>query len=177
MQSRLDPGLERSGIGKDGFRCFREGAGYRVDLWGSFPQRWPRNLAQHCAAAGIEIVSGEALREGVRRWSASFEIRSSDGQDRTPGLDFLAAAQVPPRIPPELPDQELTVSVALGQNSPGMVFAHVEGKDTIGLLAEVLRRFECFDLVPRQFSLHTVEGGVLDWFWLEPRFASESADS
>jgi len=54
------------------------------------------------------------------------------------------------------------------------VFATVVGRDSVGLLALVLRRFETFRLRPRRFALRTEGDRVSDWFWLEPAVVAET---
>ena len=73
-----------------------------------------------------------------------------------------------PRVVPPLPEPNVEISLQEAHRW-GSVIARVTGKDTIGLLAEVLRRFDEWALRLREFSIRTVHDDVDDWFWLERR--------
>ena len=70
---------------------------------------------------------------------------------------------------PDLPRPLVRISARLSNDSPGNVYAQVTGKDSVGLLAEIVRRFESCDLQPRRLVLRTRGEEVEDWFWLEPK--------
>ena len=162
------------------------------------PRAWAGNLALHCFASGLDIAEADALRLAGNRWAASFLLRpvgpsgsigsigsigpagpvdptlrsgasgATDTDRGRLGGDFLLMARRAPRLVPTLPEPEVHVAAALSREQPGCVFAHVTGQDSIGLLAELLRRFERVGLCPRQLCLRSDEDGIRDWFWLEP---------
>jgi len=162
----LDSVVERGEREPDGFDCFREGSLHRLQLWGMLPSGWAGNLALHVAAAGIEVVSGDAIRTAGSRWAATFLIRSG-GSGEPRRHDFLQMARRAPRGLPPLPEPEVALAVRISEIHAGNCFVHVTGKDSIGLMGNLLRRFARFGLEPRQFKLRTTENGIRDWFWLE----------
>jgi hypothetical protein len=167
----LEPVIDRCQGGGDGSVCFREGSMYRVQLWGGLPEGWAGNLALHACALGLEIVSGEATCVGPTRWAATFVVRTADPRARMARHDFLHMARRAPRVVPPLPAPEIAITWSEVDDGSSAVIAHVRGKDTIGLLAEVLRQFDAAGLRPREFSIRTVDDDVDDWFRLEHRAA------
>jgi hypothetical protein len=164
----LEPIAERClGGGDDGSDCFREGDAYRVRLWGVLPDGWSGNFALHAFALGLEIVSGDAICLGRGRWAATFLLRGSDPRASVARHDFLLMARRAPRVVPPLPAPCVEISIEEAADGVSDVMARVTGKDEIGMLAEVLRRFEALALRPCEFSIRTIHGGVDDWFWLE----------
>jgi hypothetical protein len=162
----LRPIIDRYRRDGDGFDCFREGDARRVRLWGHLPPAWAGNLALHACGLGLEIVSGDATRIGGAHWAATFLLRSADPRARIARHDFLHMARRAPVLVPRLPEPNIHIRIEEASEDPKLV-AHVQGKDTIGLLAELLRRFEAFGLRPREFSLRTEAGEIDDRFWLE----------
>ena len=160
--------VERCLRGDDGSDCFREGDAYRVRLWGSVPDGWTGHFALHAGALGLEIMAGEAICVGGGRWAATFLIRTSDPRTRMARHDFLHMARRAPRVVPPLPEPEVEIRLDAAPDGASGVVARVTGKDTIGLLAGVMRRFEESSLRPREFSIRTIRDEVDDWFWLEP---------
>ena len=70
------------------------------------------------------------------------------------------------------PEVEIRLDAA-PDGASGVVDA-VTGKDTIGLLAGVMHRFEeAASLRPREFSIRTIRDEVDGWFWLEPTSPTE----
>jgi len=162
----LDSVVERSAREADGFDCFREGDAYRLQIWGNLQAGWSGNLALHLAAVGIEVASGDGMRTTRSRWAATYLIRSR-GESMPGRLDYLQMARRVPRGIPPLPEPEIELDVHVSEIESGNCFVHVTGKDSIGLLGNLLRRFARFGLEPRQFKLRTDPDGVHDWFWLE----------
>ena len=74
-----------------------------------------------------------------------------------------------PRVVPPLPEPDVEIALQEVPHGSSSVIARVTGKDTIGLLAEVLRRFDATGLRLREFSVCTIHEDVDDWFWLERR--------
>jgi hypothetical protein len=165
----LEPIVERCRNSDDGSDCFREGSAYRVRLWGGLPDGWAGNFALHACALGLEIVSGEAICVDSARWAASFVLRTADPRARMARHDFLHMARRAPRVVPPLPEPDVEIALQEAPHRPDSVIARVTGKDTIGLLAEVLRRFDAWGLRLHEFSIRTIHDDVDDWFWLERR--------
>lgn len=167
----LDPVLDRCAQGDDGFECIPQsipqGDGHRLKLWGNLPAGWAGNLALHAYTARLAIVSGDAVRTRSGSWAASFLLRTSSPTTHL-GHDFLNMARRGPRLVPELPQPVVSIAAQLSHDSPGTVYSQVAGKDSVGLVAEILRRFAAFGLQPRRFMLRTKGEEVEDWFWLEP---------
>jgi hypothetical protein len=163
----LESILDRCREGGDGSDCFREGPACRVRLWGGLQTGWAGHLALHACALGLEIVSGDAIRLDGARWAATFLVRTADARASAVHHDFLRMARRAPRVVPPLPKPEVEIALEIASDVSTGLVARVTGKDTMGLLAEVLRRFEAWELCPREFSLRTERGEVEDWFWLE----------
>jgi hypothetical protein len=94
---------------------------------------------------------------------------SSERLIRAPMMrhDFLHMARRAPRVVPQLPEVDIEIALDEAPDGATGVVARVTGKNTIGLLAEVLRRFEASALRPREFSIRTINDEVDDWFWLQ----------
>lgn len=165
--------MERSNAAQAGQQIAREGAGYRLRLWGPLPSDWAGNLALHAYVSGIEVVSGDALRTGEGSWAASLLVQSDARQDAA-HHDFLTMARRAPRFVPELPAPAVAFAASRSRTRPGDVFVSVTGKDSIGLVAHVLGRLARHGLRPRRFTLRTLRGEVADWFWMERDPASTS---
>jgi hypothetical protein len=153
--------------GDDGSDCFREGNAYRVRLWGTLPDGWAGNFALHACALGIEIASGDAICLCGGRWAATFVVCTTDPRASVARHDFLLMARRAPRVVPPLPAPCVQIAIEEAVDGVSDVTARVTGKNAIGLLADVLRRFDALALRPREFSIRTIDGGVDDWFWLE----------
>lgn len=159
--------LERCRTRGDGFSCRESGECVQVELWGALPPAWAGNLSLHCFASGLDIESADAVQALSNRWAARFVMRRTRDRSAHAGADFLAMARRAPRAVPQLPEPRIDVRIVRSREVPGGVFAEVTGEDSIGLLAELLRRFDAFGLQPRQFALASVGEGVRDWFWLD----------
>jgi hypothetical protein len=169
----LETLVERCLRGHDGFDCFREGDAYRVRLWGSLPEGWTGYFALHAGALGLEIVAGEAVCVGGARWAATFVVRTSDPRTPMARHDFLHMARRTPRVVPPLPEPDVEIGLEEAPDGASGVVARVTGKNSIGLLASVMRRFEASALRPREFSIRTIHDEVDDWFWLQPTLGRE----
>jgi hypothetical protein len=162
----LGPIVDRCRRSDDGSDCFRESNAYRLRLWGNLPNGWAGNFALHACALGLKIVSGEGVRLEGGRWAATFVVHTANSRVPMARHDFLHMARRAPRVVPSLPEPD--VEIVLDEAPDGTnVVARVTGSDTIGLLAEILRRFEASGLRLREFSLRTIRDEVDDWFWLE----------
>ncbi|MEM7411371.1 MAG: hypothetical protein AAF430_14125 [Myxococcota bacterium] len=163
----LEPIMHRAVTEPDGFRCEREGTGHRLELWGRLRPEWAGNLGLQLFAARVQVVVGDAIRTPPGPWAASFLLQTADA--RAPlRHDFLAMARSAPHLPSAVPDPVVSISAQLSHDAPGDVYARVEGKDSIGLVAHVLAHFARFGLQPRRFAIRTRDDQVDDWFWLEP---------
>lgn len=162
----LESIVDRCQLGGDGSDWFAEGSAYRVQLWGILPEGWAGNFALHACALGLEIVSGEGICIVSARWAATFVVRTADPNARMACHDFLHMARRAPRVMPQLPEPEIEIELSEARDGSGNVIGRVRGKDTIGLLAEVLSRFDAADLRPLEFSIRTVHEQVDDWFRL-----------
>lgn len=152
-----------------------EGEHHRLVLTGALPPGWCTNLAAQCFQAGIGIVSGEASELTPGLWRAEF-LLDSGPLESLARYDFVAMAHCRPAITvPPLGDH--TISVRPAQSEPGALFARVDTKDDLGLLASVLDHFDKQGLYPHRMSLRTAEENVVDWFWLRPRPDSELAQA
>jgi hypothetical protein len=163
----LESIMDRCNRGDDGSDCFREGAAYRVRLWGNLPRGWAGNFALHSCVLGVKIVSGDAICLRGDCWAATFLVHTADPHATLSLHDFLQMARRAPRVVPPLPESDVEIALEEAPDGSSGVVARVQGKDTIGLLAEVLRRFEASALRPREFSIRTLRDDVDDWFWLE----------
>ena len=166
----LDAIVARAAAEPDGFCCERAGTEHRLEIWGRLPADWAGHLGLQLFAAGVQVVAGDALRTQHGTWAAHFRLRASD-VDASLQHDFLTMARRAPRLVPPLPDPVVTISATPCHESPGSVHAHVEGKDSIGLVTHVLAHFGRLGLQPRRFSIRTRGDRVEDWFWLEPNEA------
>ena len=165
IEEELREAIDECDGGGEGFVCRPRDDAYRLRLWGRVPERWAGNLALHCFASALNIEAADALRVDRDRWAAAFALKPRGGRLADAGVDFLAMARRAPRLIPSLPETTIRISVAAASDCAA--FARVSGPDSIGLLAEVLRRFARFDLYPRRLKLRTYHGHVDDWFWLE----------
>lgn len=153
--------------GSEGSSHWESGSSHQLEMWGPLPDSWAGNFALHCFGRGITIKAGDAIEVSTGRWAARFEL----AQVREPGValegDFMWMARRPPRGVPMLPAPEVVVEVSDASSDEELLLAQVRGRDSIGLLADVLRRFGALGLAPRRFSLRSDGGCVFDHFWLE----------
>jgi len=165
--------IERCLRGEDGSDGFREGDAYRVRLWGKLPDGWMSHFALHAGALGLEIVAGEAICVVSGRWAANFVVHTSHPRIRMARHDFLHMARRAPRFTPPLAEPDFEIALDGVPDRASGVIARVTGKNTIGLLAGVMRRFEASSLRPLEFSIRTIRDEVDDWFWLQPSSQQE----
>jgi hypothetical protein len=157
---------ERCRRGDDGSDCFRDGDAYRRAAVGHpFPTAG-RAISRYTLVRWA-TRSRQAMRcASAARAGRTFVVRTADPCAPMMRHDFctwrggLRASLGSCRV-----DIEITLDEAPdGANGVG---AWVTGKNTISLLAEVLRRFEASALRPREFSIRTINDEVDDWFWLQ----------
>ena len=145
-----------------GFACTREGAGFRLDIWGSFPPDWCGNLSLQCYAARLCVVSGEALRVRASYWAGRFFLTSAGGESPE-RHDFVRMAQRRPQalLPPDAMRID-TLRITRGGDGAEIALA---APDRLGFLAYVLDRFAFCGLYPHRMALRTSpEGRIDDWF-------------
>jgi hypothetical protein len=171
----FDDVLARAEHPQDGFVCRPDGEAHRLELWGHLPPAWAGHLSMHLYTVGVAILSGEAVRTRAGTWAARLLLATREPTDRL-SFDFLTMARRGPRMVPTLPRPGVTISSTPSEEIPGSAFVRVRGKDSIGLLAELLRRFTSNDLQPRRFILHTRGDEVDDWFWLVPTWWADQQD-
>jgi len=165
----LDPIVERCERLRSGFEFVRGSDCHRASLWGSLPDGWEGNLALHFFALGYSVRSADAVRVSRGHWAARFDVFAVDGRRDEPSGNLLAMARRIPRLVPALPEPEVEIVYGESATHPRCVYAHVCGRDSIGLLAVLIQRFAVRGLMARRFSLRSEGGEVRDWFWLEPR--------
>lgn len=171
MASRTDDlaaVVEESRAGGSGFRHRVEDDGHRLELWGALPRSWAGNLALHAFARQLSIDSADAVETSPRRWAARFHVAQSDAFGQPLEGDFMQMARRPPRFIPALPVSEVVIDISQPLDESGRVIAWVHGQDSIGLLAQLLERFDSLGLEPSRFALRTAHGQVRDCFWLVP---------
>lgn len=149
-----------------GSRCEREGTGHRLELWGPLPPAWAGHLALHLYACEVRIVNGRAERDDAGHWAARLFLQPADPRRDLP-FDFMTMARRAPQLVPPFPRAAVSVGLIRSKEPDAAIFARVVGRDSIGLMAELLRRFERRRLRPRRFCLETRGDSVEDWFWLE----------
>jgi hypothetical protein len=165
VDAALDRVLQRLAVAREpGFVCEREGDGFRLEIWGSFPPDWCGNLSLQCYAAKLSVVSADARRERASYWAGRF-LLASDGVDSVETVDFVRMAMRPPRavLPPgEVAIDELQIERSDGT---GAAEVHLSAPDRLGFLAYVLHRFAFCGLYPHGLVLRTSSGGRIDdWF-------------
>lgn len=167
----LDPIVERCERHRSGFEFVRESDCHRATLWGALPQDWEGNLALHFFALGYDVRSADAVRVSPGHWAARFDVCALDERRQEPSGDLLVMARRVPRLVPSLPEPDVEIAYAGLEPRARQVYAHVTGRDSVGLLAILIRRFAMRGLTTRRFSLRSEGGEVRDWFWLEAREA------
>ena len=147
-----------------GFVCAREGADFRLEIWGSFPPDWCGNLSLQCYAARLSIVSGEARRVRASHWAGRFLLASAGGRSAE-SLDFLQMARRRPQAlqpPTEMPIDALRIE----RPAPGAgAEIRLGAPDRLGFLAYLLDRLAFCGLYPHRLLLRTSpDGKIDDWF-------------
>lgn len=147
-----------------GFSCAPEGAGFRVEIWGSFPPDWCGSFSLQCYAAKLSVVSGEARRMRASYWAGRF-LLSNAGNESVESLDFVRMAARRPKalLPPgEITIDELRIERSTRNDAAEI---HLTARDRLGLLAFVLHRFAFCGLYPHGLVLRTSpDGRAEDWF-------------
>ncbi|MFI5217172.1 MAG: hypothetical protein ACHQ3O_11575 [Candidatus Limnocylindria bacterium] len=147
-----------------GFACAREGAGFRLEIWGCFPPDWCGNLSLQCYAARLSILSGEARRVRAAHWAGRFLLASAGGPF-APSLDFLQMVRRRPQA--LLPPSDLAIDALRIERAAQGAGAEIRlaAPDRLGFLAFVLDRFAFCGLYPHRLVLRTSpENKIDDWF-------------
>ena len=144
-----------------GFVCAREGADFRLEIWGSFPPDWCGSFSLQCYAAKLSVVSGEARRMRASYWAGRFLLANA-GNESVESLDFVRMATRRPKalLPPgEIAIDELRIERSSRSDAAEI---HLTAPDQLGLLAlEVVHRADSGTRRQRSFEqvdLH-VSGG------------------
>lgn len=139
------------------------GQRYRITLWGGFFPGWIGSFTGRFADRGLNIIGGSAKKVTPAVWHAVFEFEKEAGIDVTK-LDFLELADGKlDRTPPKairLDDYRIVA------NPDGCVSVHVSGRDQLGLLSSLLKKFHLYMLFPNEVAVQTAAGKVTDFFRL-----------
>jgi hypothetical protein len=130
-----------------GFACAREGAGFRLEIWGCFPPDWCGNLSLQCYAARLSFLLASA------------------GGPFAPSLDFLQMVRRRPQA--LLPPSDLAIDALRIERAAQGAGAEIRlaAPDRLGFLAFVLDRFAFCGLYPHRLVLRTSpENKIDDWF-------------
>lgn len=136
---------------------------YRITLWGGFFPGWIGSFTGRLADRGLNISGGSAKKISPAVWHAVFEFAAVTGVDVTT-LDFLSLADSTlDRTPPKAVHLDNYRVVA---NQDGCISVHVSGRDQLGLLSSLLKKFHLYMLFPNEVSVATTAGRVTDFFRL-----------
>jgi hypothetical protein len=132
----------------------------RIELTGSFGHpHWLAFLCGGLSAAGVSVVSGEAIRSAPLTWDGHLLV-----QRDVAALAVVAlAGRRPPVRDPSAP--VLTWSSA-ERRADGQVDLRVEAPDALGLLGRLLARTALLTLLPSEVHIATQGGVVRDRFVL-----------
>jgi len=139
------------------------GRRYRITLQGGFIPGWIGSFTGRLADLGFNIFSGNARKLNPAIWHAVFEFEA--GSDSDPArVDFLVLADGSiDRTPPRSIRLE---EYRIVSNPDGCVSVHVSGRDQLGLLGSLLKKFHLYMLFPNEVVVETASGRVKDFFRL-----------
>ena len=136
---------------------------YRITLWGGFFPGWIGSFTGRLADRGLNITAGEARKVTPAVWQAVFEFEATAGAD-VAKIDFLELADSSlDRTPPKairLDDYRVVA------NQDGCISVHISGRDQLGLLSSLLKKFHLYMLFPNEVAVATTAGRVTDFFRL-----------
>lgn len=136
---------------------------YRITLWGGFFPGWIGSFTGRLADRGLNITGGSARKVTPAAWHAVFEFEASAGVD-VAKINFLDLADSSlDRTPPKAIRLEDYRIVA---NQDGCISVHISGRDQLGLLSSLLKKFHLYMLFPNEVTVATTAGRVTDFFRL-----------
>ena len=136
---------------------------YRITLWGGFFPGWIGSFTGRLADRGLNITGGEARKVTPAVWQAVFEFEAAAGVD-VAKIDFLELADSSlDRTPPKAIRLDDFRVVA---NQDGCLSVHISGRDQLGLLSSLLKKFHLYMLFPNEVTVATTAGRVTDFFRL-----------
>lgn len=156
----LEPVIERARSEEGaGFECSRDGALWRLCIWGWFPPDWCGNLSLHCYAARLCVQQADTRRLRTSLWAGAFLLAESGHAASPRALDFVHMARHRPAgigRPGPMEIEQLQIEPdACG----GAARVQVAGSDRIGFLAWVLEQLACCGLYPHALSVRTTPDG------------------
>lgn len=135
---------------------------YRITLWGGFFPGWIGSFTGRLADRGLNITGGSARKITPAVWHAVFEFEAA-GAD-VAKINFLELADSAlDRTPPKairLDDYRVVA------NLDGCISVHISGRDQLGLLSSLLKKFHLYMLFPNEVTVATTAGRVTDFFRL-----------
>jgi len=136
---------------------------YRITLWGGFCPGWIGSFTGRIADRGLNIISGSARKVTAAVWHAVFEFEATAGID-VARINFLELADSSlDRTPPKAISLDNFRVVA---NLDGCLSVHISGRDQLGLLSSLLKKFHLYMLFPNEVAVATTAGRVTDFFRL-----------
>lgn len=165
MQIATVPSIDNASIpSRPGFTLESLGRmNYRITLWGGFFPGWIGSFTGRLADRGLNITGGEARKVTPAVWHAAFEFEATAGVDVTK-INFLELADSSlDRTPPKAISLDDYRVVA---NQDGCISVHISGRDQLGLLSSLLKKFHLYMLFPNEVTVATAAGRVTDFFRL-----------
>jgi hypothetical protein len=165
MQIATVPSIDKDSIpSRPGFTLESHGRlNYRITLWGGFFPGWIGSFTGRLADRGLNILGCSAKKVTPAVWHAVFEFEASAGVD-VAKINFLDLADSSlDRTPPKAIRLEDYRVVA---NQDGCISVNISGRDQIGLLSSLLKKFHLYMLFPNEVTVATTAGRVTDFFRL-----------
>lgn len=139
------------------------GTRWEIELAGLLAPGWAGCLASGLARRAISIERGHAIGDGQGLWAGRFEVTSPHDLRNLALAPLLA----------EDGDASARATIALEECAVLAVPEHggsfhvvVRGRDCVGFLAALMRRFAYFSLFAVELRLDTRDGLADDQFWL-----------
>jgi hypothetical protein len=128
----------------------------RIELTGLFSHpHWLAFLCGGLSAAGVDVVSGHAMRTAPMRWEAHFLVAGPAA-----GLDVLAMAWTKPEVRDS--ESPRLSSYALRRRADRQLELQLEAPDSLGFLGRLLSRVSLLALLPSELDIATVGGRIKD---------------
>jgi hypothetical protein len=139
------------------------GTRYRITLRGGFFPGWIGSFTGRLADQGLNIISGSARKITPAIWFATFEFEAQPGIDPR-RIDFLKLAD--DKLDRSAPKAIQLDDFQVVPNPDGCVSVHISGRDQLGLLGSLLKKFHLYMLFPNEVVVETTAGKVKDFFRL-----------